>query len=41
MCQCHGSRFDIATGALIDGPASKPLNVYEVPEVDGSIRLRA
>jgi len=41
MCQCHGSRFDIATGAVIDGPASAALNVYEVQEVDGDIRLRA
>jgi 3-phenylpropionate/trans-cinnamate dioxygenase ferredoxin component len=41
MCQCHGSRFDIATGAVINGPASAPLNVYEVQDVDGSIRVRA
>lgn len=41
MCQCHGSRFDILTGAVIDGPASKPLNVYEVQEVDGDVRVRA
>jgi 3-phenylpropionate/trans-cinnamate dioxygenase ferredoxin component len=41
MCQCHGSRFDITTGAVINGPASAPLNVYEVQEVDGSIRVRA
>ena len=38
MCQCHGSRFDIATGAVINGPATEPLNVYEVQEVEGSIR---
>ena len=30
MCQCHGSRFDITTGAVISGPATKSLNVYEV-----------
>jgi nitrite reductase/ring-hydroxylating ferredoxin subunit len=41
MCQCHGSRFDVATGAVINGPASEPLNVYVVQEVDGSIRIRA
>ena len=35
MCQCHGSRFDITTGAVINGPATEALNVYEVQEVDG------
>lgn len=41
MCQCHGSRFDITTGAVINGPATEPLNVYEVQEVDGGIEVRA
>ena len=41
MCQCHGSRFDISTGAVINGPATDPLNAYEVREVDGSIQIRA
>src|SRR5690242_19355830 len=30
ICQCHGSRFDIATGAPISGPATEALRVYEV-----------
>jgi nitrite reductase/ring-hydroxylating ferredoxin subunit len=41
MCQCHGSRFEITTGAVINGPATEPLNVYEVQEIDGSIQIRA
>jgi 3-phenylpropionate/trans-cinnamate dioxygenase ferredoxin component len=41
MCQCHGSRFDITTGAVISGPATEALNVYEVQEVEGSIQIRA
>ena len=41
MCQCHGSRFDIATGAVITGPATKALRVYEVREAEGGIQLRA
>jgi 3-phenylpropionate/trans-cinnamate dioxygenase ferredoxin component len=40
MCQCHGSRFDIATGAIINGPASEVLNVYEAREVEGGVRIR-
>ena len=41
LCQCHGSRFDITTGAATAGPATKPLTVYEVQEVDGTIQVRA
>ena len=41
MCQCHGSRFDISTGAVLTGPATTALHVYEVKELDGGIRLRA
>lgn len=40
LCQCHGSRFDIATGAVLNGPAIEALNVYEVQELEGSIRIR-
>jgi 3-phenylpropionate/trans-cinnamate dioxygenase ferredoxin component len=41
MCQCHGSRFDITTGAVVDGPATEALHVYPVQEVDGDLRVRA
>ena len=41
MCQCHGSRFDITTGAVVDGPATEALNVYEVKEVEDDIQVRA
>ena len=41
MCQCHGSRFDLTTGAVINGPATEPLNLYDVQEVDGNIQIRA
>lgn len=40
MCQCHGSRFDITTGAVINGPATEPLTVYELLESNGEIRIR-
>jgi 3-phenylpropionate/trans-cinnamate dioxygenase ferredoxin component len=41
MCQCHGSRFDVTTGAVISGPATDALHMYEVQEVEGSIQIRA
>jgi 3-phenylpropionate/trans-cinnamate dioxygenase ferredoxin component len=41
MCQCHGSRFDIATGAVVNGPATAPVDVYDVREVGGDIEIRA
>jgi nitrite reductase/ring-hydroxylating ferredoxin subunit len=41
MCQCHGSRFDVTSGAVIDGPATEALTVYEVQETEAGIQLRA
>ena len=41
MCQCHGSRFDVTTGMVINGPASTALVMYDVQESDGRILLRA
>ena len=41
MCQCHGSRFDITTGAVVNGPAIEALRVYEVQEVEGRVEIRA
>jgi hypothetical protein len=40
MCQCHGSRFDLTTGAVVNGPATEPLAVHEVRELDGNIQAR-
>jgi 3-phenylpropionate/trans-cinnamate dioxygenase ferredoxin subunit len=41
MCQCHGSRFDVTSGAVITGPATEPLKVYEVREARDGIQIRA
>ena len=37
MCQCHGSEFDVSSGAVVNGPAPQPLNVYEVQVVEGRV----
>jgi Rieske Fe-S protein len=29
-CPCHGSRFDAATGAVVGGPAPRPLPAVSV-----------
>ncbi|MCP1582040.1 FAD-dependent oxidoreductase [Pseudoxanthomonas mexicana] len=29
-CPCHGSRFDAATGAVLNGPASEPLEPFDL-----------
>jgi nitrite reductase/ring-hydroxylating ferredoxin subunit len=39
LCQCHGSRFDVTTGAVVNGPSTTALHVYPVEESDGSITL--
>jgi Rieske Fe-S protein len=36
-CACHGSVFDSGTGAVLQGPAQRPLAPVEVGLVDGSI----
>jgi 3-phenylpropionate/trans-cinnamate dioxygenase ferredoxin subunit len=40
MCQCHGTSFDVATGAVVEGQATKSLQTYEVREVDGAVQIR-
>lgn len=39
MCQCHGSQLDIASGAVLRGPAAEPLRRYEVREENGGIEV--
>ncbi len=35
-CPLHGSEFDLRTGAVLRGPASRPLKIYRVSaEADG------
>ena len=36
-CFCHGSRFRIADGAVVGGPATEPLTPVPVTVVDGAV----
>ena len=36
-CELHGSQFEPTTGAIINGPAVRPLFVYEATESNGGI----
>jgi cytochrome b6-f complex iron-sulfur subunit len=36
-CPCHGSRYNAATGAVIQGPAPKPLPPIAVKVVNGAV----
>ena len=40
-CECHGSQFDMKTGAVVNPPATEPLETYEAREVDGQIQVGA
>jgi nitrite reductase/ring-hydroxylating ferredoxin subunit len=39
-CPCHGSQFDVSTGALVHGPATSPIATYDVQRREGRIRVR-
>ena len=37
QCKCHGSTFELKTGAIIKGPATKPEPSYRVKIENGEI----
>ena len=40
-CECHGSIFEMTTGAVVKGPATEPIAVYPVSDEGGELRIEA
>lgn len=40
VCACHGSRFHLRDGAVLNGPATAPQPAFETRERDGAIEVR-
>lgn len=38
-CPCHGSQFDVTTGAVLSGPAEDPVPSYPVRLEDDAIQI--
>jgi Rieske Fe-S protein len=38
-CPCHGSEFKITNGAVVTGPAPRPLPTKQIKVIDGEIVL--
>lgn len=38
-CPCHGSQFDVTSGAVLSGPAEEPVPSYPVRIQDDAIQI--
>ena len=39
ICPCHGSEFDVTTGAVLQGSAREPLATYETRVEGGTLEV--
>jgi len=39
QCACHGSRFDVTSGAVVRGPAEDPVRSYPVQVANGEVQV--
>ena len=39
ICPCHGSEFDVTSGAVLQGPAREPVGTYELRVEDGNLEI--
>lgn len=40
VCPCHGATFDVLTGEVLTGPATEPIDVFEVRVEAGAVEVR-
>ena len=40
-CECHGSTFDMTTGAVLEGPATEPIATFTVRDESGDLQIEA
>ena len=40
-CICHGSQFDVATGAVVRGPAERPVTAHPVRVAGDELQVEA
>ena len=38
-CSCHGSQFDVTSGALVRGPAQEPVKSHDTRVEDGTLEI--
>ena len=41
QCECHGSIFEMTSGAVVQGPATEPIATYPVSEDGGELKIEA
>lgn len=39
ICECHGSEFDLGSGAVLVPPAREPIATHETRVVDGKVEV--
>ena len=40
-CECHGSIFEMTSGAVVRGPATEPIATYQVTDDGGELKIEA
>ena len=41
VCSCHGSKFDVTNGEVVNGPARRPVTSFSVEVVDDDLMVEA